>query len=147
MVKRISVALLVAAGLLLASGGSGGGGGTGGGGTGGGGSSSCSYISSFSAKGTRSPYGSTLADIQVSYTLTACNAGFVPSTTITVTRLDNGVMAWSNTYGGMTVTTGHYGWLPVNTTYTVEIKVTDASTGTILETRSTTATTPAGKTT
>ena len=64
-----------------------------------------------------------------------------------MTRLDNGVVAWSNTFGGMTVTTGHYGWLPVNTTYQVDIKVTDASTGAVVETRSTTATTPAGKTT
>ncbi len=148
MFKSVSLIILaVAAGSLLAAGGSGGGGGnTGGGGAGGGSASGpCSNVSSFSVSSSRSPYGSPLTDVKVSYTLKPCTATFVPSTNIRVTNVDTGVVAWSATYGGLIVTTPPYGNLPVSTTFRVDMTVTDFSTGTVVDTRTGTTTTPAAK--
>ena len=133
---------LCAAVSLLAAGGSGGGG-TGGGG---GGSASCSAVSTFSVSSSRSPYGSPLADVKVSYTLKACTATFVPLTTITVTNVSTGAVAWTASYGGFSVVTPPYGNLPVSTEFRVDMQVTDFSTGTVVDTRTATTTTPAPKT-
>lgn len=116
-------------------------GGTGGGGGGGGGTVVVApAVTSLKVTSGYGPYGGRDGDLQATYSASMGSSGYPPSVRVSIVDVGTGLVWWNQTSATLSGTAG-YKYLPLNKTFTVTVEVL-GPTGTVLTSKSTTASTP-----